>query len=65
MNAEEPFEIVFWLVTMVIAVPLLLLPSIASVVFLWLCFRGRFSAPKTCPRCGADLKGPTSATDHL
>jgi len=33
-----------------------LLPVAASAVFLWLAFNGRFSAPKFCPKCGADLK---------
>jgi len=34
-----------------------LLPAAASAVFLWMCFKGRFHAPKTCPKCGADLRG--------
>jgi hypothetical protein len=33
-----------------------LLPPAASAVFLWMCYRGRFSAPKICPKCGADLR---------
>jgi len=31
-----------------------LLPIVASAVLLWLVFQGRFSAPKSCPKCGAE-----------
>ena len=33
----------------IICLPIYLLPPIASAVFLWLCYKGRFSAPKRAP----------------
>ena len=52
MGGMGPIETAMFL----FCIPLYLLPPAASAVFLWLCYKGRFSAPKTCPKCGADLR---------
>ena len=48
-----PFEGILIIVISIVS----LLPAVAAIVFLWLVFKGRFSAPKqVCPKCGADLR---------
>ena len=52
MGGLGPLEIL----VLIPAIIFWLLPIVASSVFLWMCYQGRFSAPKTCPKCGADLR---------
>ena len=47
-----PFQVVFVLLVGVVG----LLPTVAAAVFLWMCFTGRLSTPKTCAKCGAQLR---------
>ena len=48
-----PIELILVLIVGAVS----LLPIIASGVFLWLVYAGHFRRPKTCPKCGADLRG--------
>jgi hypothetical protein len=53
MGGIGVFELVFVVLLGLVS----LLPTVAAGVFLWMLIQGRFRAPKTCPKCGADLRG--------
>jgi hypothetical protein len=51
MGGIGPME----LMLLLFCFPVYLLPPVASAVFLWLVYKGRFAAKRTCPKCGAEI----------
>ncbi len=51
-----PVELI---IVALMSVVLVLVPLAAVVILIWMAATGRFSGPKNCPHCGADLRAPS------